>query len=290
MRLSSLRWTALAVLALALCAVPAQARDGVLQLPDLDQEVPAQLDVMVAGAPGRPHFRLGFGSAVRNVGAGPLIIDGHRAGRRTPGMAGDQLIERRGGGLLRVPGVGRLSYVRAPTHQHWHLHGFDRYELRRAGGARVLVRDRKSGFCLGDRYRVVGRAVPAAAPQPIYTGNCALGQPQRLRVREGISAGYGDNYGPHLEYQDLPLNGLRDGRYVLVHRVNGDRAIRESSYANNAASLLLDLRWRGGKPFLRILRSCRNTSHCDRPAASHGRVLAVVTRDRPLLCVLPRRA
>jgi len=290
MRLRPPRSIALAIAGLTLVAGPAEARDGVLRLPDLDQETPAQLDVMIAGAPGRPHFRLAFGSAVRNVGAGRLIIDGHRAGRRTPDMAGDQLIQRQGGGQLRVPGVGRLSYVRARTHQHWHLHGFDRYELRRAGSAGVLVRDRKSGFCLGDRYRVIGRAVPAAPPQPVYTGNCALGQPQRLRVREGISPGYGDNYGAHLEYQDLPLNGLRDGRYVLVHRVNGDRAIRESSYANNAASLLLDLRWRGGKPFLRVLHSCPNTSHCDRPAPSHDRVLAVVTRDRPLLCVLPRRA
>src|SRR4051812_17597684 len=98
MRFRSLRWTALAAMALALFAAPAEARHGVLRLPDLDQETPAQLDVMVVGAPGRPHFRLGFGSAVSNVGTGPLIIDGHRAGRRTPNMTGDQLIERQEAG------------------------------------------------------------------------------------------------------------------------------------------------------------------------------------------------
>src|SRR6266536_345394 len=127
MRCRPLRRTAFAAATLALSAAPAQA--AALRLPDLDQETPRQLDVMVTGSAGHPHFRLGFGSAVRNV--------------------------------------------RAITHQHWHLHGFDRYELRRAGAAPVLVRDRKSGFCLGDRYRVVGRTVPAAAPQPVYTSNCA---------------------------------------------------------------------------------------------------------------------
>jgi glucose/arabinose dehydrogenase len=266
MRFGSARWPVAAVAALVLAAAPAQARAGALRLPDLDQETPSQLDVMVTGSPGRPHFRLGFGSAVRNVGVGPLIVDGYRANRRTPRMTGDQLIERDRGRPLRRRAAGWLSYVRATTHQHWHLHGFDRYELRRAGSTSVLVRDRKSGFCLGDRYKVVARLVPAAAPQPVYTGNCASRQPQRLRVREGISAGYGDNYAAHLEYQDLPLDGLRDGGYVLLHRVNGDRAIRESSYANNAASLLLDLRWRDGKPFIRILRKCPNTARCDRPA------------------------
>ena len=33
----------------------------------------------------------------------------------------------------------------------WHLLRFERYELRHAGSRKVLVRDRKTGFCLGDR-------------------------------------------------------------------------------------------------------------------------------------------
>jgi Lysyl oxidase len=279
----TLRTTVLAVVLVALCVAPAQAQTGALRLPDLDQETPSQLDVAVSGTPAYPHFRLGFGSAVRNVGAGALIIDGHRPDRRTPNMAGDQLIERDGAGRLRVPRVGRLSYVRAATHRHWHLHGFDRYDLRRAGGDRVMVRDRKSGFCLGDRYAAI--ATPSAPPA--YTSRCGLYQPRRLRVREGISAGYGDNYGAHLEYQDLPLDGLRDGRYVLVHRVNGDRAIRESSYANNASSLLLDLRWRDGKPLVNVLRACPHTARCDRARHDAPRRV-LLTSDRRILCALPR--
>ena len=139
-------------------------------------------------------------------------------------MVADQLIGPRPGTQRRVGGVGHLRYVVSPDHQHWHLLGFDRYELRRAGGRHALVRDRKSGFCLGDRYAVTTRPVPGAAAQPTYTGRCGLRQPGRRQVREGISVGYGDFYAAHLEYQDLPLDGLRDGRYVLVHRVNAGRS------------------------------------------------------------------
>ena len=83
-------------------------------------------------------------------------------------------------------------------------------------------------------------------------------------MREGISVGYGDDYSAFLEGQDLPLDGLPDGRYVLVHRVNADRGLKELTYANNAASVLLDLRWQNGQPSLRVLARCRDTADCHR--------------------------
>ena len=47
-----------------------------------------------------------------------------------------------------------------------------------------------------------------------------------------------------------------------MHRVNGDRRIRESAYDNNASSLLLSLRLRGGGPRMRVLAVCPDTEHC----------------------------
>ena len=236
-------------------------------LPDLDQELPTEVGVSATGSAQSPSYRLGFRSAVRNIGAGPLVIEGRRifpAGDFE--MQADQLIQVDGPRHGVVVDVGRLRYVRSSDHQHWHLVGFDRYELRRAGEQGALVQDRKTGFCLGDRYHATTRRLPGAPLQKVYRSRCGIGLPNLRSIREGISVGYGDDYDAFLEYQDLPLNGLQDGRYVLVHRVNADGRLRELSTANNAASLLLDLRWRAGKPSIEILLRCPDTDRCDAAA------------------------
>ena len=217
-----------------------------------------------AGPRRRPVYRLGFRSAVSNVGDGPLVISGHRSGLDATTMVADQLIERDGAPQEVVSGAGKLRYVVSPDHRHWHLLGFDRYALRKAGGRAATVSDRKTGFCLGDRYPVLDRALPSAPPRPVYTSRCGLADPGLLGLEEGISVGYGDDYAANLEGQYLRLSGLRSGRYVLVHRVNADRRLRELDYGNNAASLLLQLRWRHRKPSVRVLRACPATARCER--------------------------
>ena len=230
------------------------------RLPDLDQEAPTGLTITRTAS----AYVLGFDSAVRNVGDGPLIIDAHRPAPGTETMTADQLIDHDAAPHEVVPGVGKLRYVVSPDHRHWHLLGFDRYRLRRAGAREAAVRDRKSGFCLGDRYPVTDRRLPAAPAEPRYTSRCGLAAPGLLGIQEGISVGYGDDYAANLEGQYLRLSGLAAGRYVLVHRVNGARHLRELDYRNNAASLLLQLRWRSGAPMVRILRRCPDSGRCDR--------------------------
>jgi len=235
---------------------------GVPLLPDLDQEMPTELVITQAGK----QWRLGFRSAVRNIGDGPLIIDGRRPNPSERTMAASQIIVNSEGPRTEVSDAGRLRYVRSPDHQHWHLLRFDRYELRRPGGgdSEPLVRDRKSGFCLGDRYEVTAtkEQLPAKVREAVYRSRCGLEQPGLLGIREGISVGWGDDYSANLEGQYLPLNRLRNGRYLLVHRVNSDRRIRESSYENNASSSLLRLRWRRGEPRIRVLRVCPTSERC----------------------------
>jgi len=261
-------------------AAGSQGTGATQLLPDLDQEVPAQLQIRIGIVDGRPSYLLGFRSAVRNVGSGPLIIDGHRRIRcgsgsscgtdAPPTMWADQLIRERGGSLSIARRIGRLTFVRSSDHDHWHLAGFDRYELRRNGTDQALISDRKSGFCLGDRYPTNAGGVAGAPPHPVYTGQCGLGRPDLTHLREGISVGYGDVYAAYLEYQSLPLDGLPDGRYVLVHRANADHRLREMSYANNAASLVLDLRWQRGQPYVVVIAACPDSATCTPPALDDG--------------------
>ena len=251
----------------AAVVVSASADDraaGRARLPDLDQEAPSGLVVVAAGT----EYRLGFRSAVRNVGDGPLVIDGHRPDAVHRTMVADQVVQHEGAPRQQVRGVGRLHYVVSPDHRHWHLLRFERYELRRPGSSVALVEDRKTGFCLGDRYRVVGPTLPHRASHPSFTSRCGLDQTQLLGIREGISVGYGDDYAANLEGQYLPLTGLADGRYVLVHRVNAGRRIREVGYGNNAASVLIRLTWRLGIPYVRVLARCPGSARCSRGEAS----------------------
>jgi Lysyl oxidase len=234
------------------------------RLPDLDQETPTDLRVGVSGPSSAPTYWLGFRSAVRNVGVGPFVIQGTLTFPASDLiMRADQIIRMDRSPATVVSGVGELHYVRSPDHQHWHLVGFDHYELRRAGESGILVSDRKTGFCLGDRYLATNRLLPGMPRNKVYRSRCGLGQTGLQSIREGISVGYGDDYKAFLEYQDLPLTGLADGQYVLVHRVNADGRLHELTEENNAASLLLDIRWVAGTPSVRILARCPGTDRCD---------------------------
>lgn len=207
---------------LALLAALALAGPSPELLPDLVQRPPTAVTLQ--------RGRLSFFSRVDNVGLGPVEI----VARRRTGMRVDQVIRLRGGGVRELRGVGRLRYVRSRAHAHWHLLGFERYELWR--GDRLLVRDRKTGFCLYDRV-VVGRQ----RTQPHFLRDCGRGKPNAEEVTAGISPRFGDAYDPWLEGQSLDVHGLPPGIYTLVHRVNADRRLLELRYDNNVARVRIRL-------------------------------------------------
>lgn len=242
---------------------PRSAGGGREMLPDLDQAVPGRL-VVTRSAGDRPRFLLGFASAVANVGEGPLLVVSRRGSRAEPSMRPSQVIWLSGGAVRRQRVRGIVRYVHSETHAHWHLLGFDRYELRSAGRPGTRLRDRKTGFCLGDRY-LVRRPLAARAARAAFRTECGKGQPSLLSLRQGISVGYGDDYKPTLEGQHFDVTRLPPGRYLLVHRANPERALRELDYANNAASLLFRLAWPGGAgrpPRITVLGRCPDTPRC----------------------------
>ena len=213
---------------------------GPAVLPDLDQAPPQAVSVVARGR----RLLLVFGSAVDNAGPGDLVV----SARRTRGrMRAWQVVGRRRYGL-----PVSLRYVRSPTHAHWHFPGFERYELRRLDGS-LVGRDRKTGFCLRDAYETHARN-----REPVWTGECARGRPAARSLRQGISPGFGDDYVPQKEGQSIDVTRVRPGRYVLVHRANADRVLHERSYANNAASVLLELRGRR----VAVLAVCPGSARC----------------------------
>jgi Lysyl oxidase len=157
--------------------------------------------------------------------------------------------------LRSSPDGRRIAFVSA-------RHG--NQEVYRARDFAVTVRDRKSGFCLIDRCGQVSPQIPVSGP-PRFVGDCVTGQPDARRVEQGTSVGYVDRYPAFFHGQDLNLTGLPGGRYVLVHRANPERTMREVSYSDDAASVLLELTWPNGAsaaPRVSVLRRCETSERC----------------------------
>ena len=225
-------------------------------LPDFDQQQPAELEVRRTGR----RFLLWFTSAADNLGLGPFIVNGRRKGSR--GLEATQRVRLGDGSLRTYPDVGVWRYNATTDHSHWHLLAFQRYELRRGNGS-VIVRDRKSGFCIGDRYGVAAGRVANRPARPVFRGFCNLYQPGAEAVDAGTSVGFSDRYHSRLDGQNVDVTNVPSGRYVLVNRANPNMAIREARYENNAAAVAIQLSRRGrGKPRVRVVATCPDSARC----------------------------
>lgn len=228
-----------ALAALALVAAPT----GQAPLPNLVELPPESLEVQAVGA--RDVLR--FTSTVENAGGAPLVVVSTRTSPASP-FRSVQLL-----GAKQVPVGVTLRYRRSGGHEHFHLVGFQRYELRDATG-RLIARDRKVGFCLGDRR-------PVSASRPRFSGNCGRGTPDALEVAQGLSPGFADPYAADLGGQSFDVTGLPPGEYVLVNIANPARTLRESSYADDVASVRFALARPpapAGIAFVQVLATCRS--------------------------------
>jgi dipeptidyl aminopeptidase/acylaminoacyl peptidase len=223
-------------------------------LPDFDQQPPRDLDVRRTGR----RFLLWFTSAADNVGLGPFIVNGRRRGAGA--MRASQRIRLADGSRRTYPEVGSWRYNATPDHSHWH---FQRYELRRGDGS-LVVRDRKSGFCIGDRYGVAPGRI-ARTSRPVFRGFCNVYQPSASDVNAGTSVGFSDRYHSRLDGQNVELTNVPPGRYVLVNRANPSAELHELRYENNAASVAIQVsrpRGRRSAPGVRVLATCPDSDRC----------------------------
>jgi hypothetical protein len=302
---------ALLTTGIVIAAGPAQAASARL-LPDLRQApvgcAPGKdrdpggctaWDVCPVADPANPHatcvssgpiraVRLRFTSSEENIGDGPLLLYGHRNSTASPTMAVRQAFQSGVNAPVAAsfaeaqqPLPASTYYEPAVMHKHWHLLGFDRFQLLAGNGA-VVVADRKNGFCLGDRYDISDAAsLPHAVrddgtPQgnlgvALADNDCKMHNPSALDVMEGISVGSGDNYDYTVDYQWLDITAVPSGTYTVVNTVNPDHSIVESNYANNSSSIAISLRWPGGAtaaptkitapPVVTLLRSCPGSAH-----------------------------
>ncbi|MET0233537.1 MAG: lysyl oxidase family protein [Kibdelosporangium sp.] len=302
---------ALAVLT-AMVVIPPATADEPLLLPDLRQAPPGcsggypddpsrcrDWDVCMVADAGAPNgtcrrtgpigaVRLRFTSAEDNVGDGPLVL----FGQRDPGSS--TMSVRQGfqaGRHGHIPGSyaearqqtqNSMYYEPAPMHLHWHLMDFERMQLRDlAGGA--VVTDRKTGFCLGDRYTVhdayqlpnlvrYGRTPEYELSKYLQYNMCASRDPSATELKAGISVGSGDDYRYDVDFQWLDITSVPSGTYDLVNTVNSSHTLRETDYGNNSSSIAISIQWPGraanppavitAPPVVKLLRSCPGAERC----------------------------
>ena len=143
-------------------------------LPDLRARRASDVHIVVSGS----VRRLRFGSALANIGVGPLQVV-RRGGAACPTgeRRVDQAIyqDRDGNGRFNrsvdTKKVFRQSgcEIVTPGEDIWHVQHSARYWLTRAGHATVIVRHQKVSFCLRDSLRLpsatTGAFYPALAPR-----------------------------------------------------------------------------------------------------------------------------
>ena len=217
-------------------------------LPDFDQRPPFRLTI--AGT------KLGFASATDNIGDGP-VGRGRRGSALAP-MRAQQLSAFRTEARVPTPKPGGFA-TPSPSHTHWHLLDFQRYELRTQEG-KVVVRDHKSGFCLADHYGLARRRV-AIFTGGRFFGNCAASNPAALSVEQGRRWASPISIRPTSTARTSSCAAFRPD-LTLVHRANPEQRLEEVSYTNNAASLRIRLTWNGGAPAVETLRSCEGSERC----------------------------
>ena len=128
-----------------------------------------------------------------------------------------------------------------------------------------MGRDGKSGFCLLDRWGRALKRPGLVVDVPHFTGDCGAGRRDARTVDEGTSVGYTDRYPGFFHGQDIDITDLEPGLYVLVHRSNPERLLRELRYSNDDASVLIRItgpQLKTGRPGVRVLARCPSSDWC----------------------------
>jgi hypothetical protein len=209
---------ALALALLAAASNPAGAATDVL--PDLRMARLQDLDIENT-SDGRKLLR--FDTIVVNVGDGAFEARGSRPNTATAMTVAQRIYNDAGG--YRNRSTTAQMYFAGDGHNHWHLRNLEKYKLIRLPNGSKVGTGAKHGFCFYDNYRFGSKRAP-------YYEGCG-NDPDALRVRMGLSRGWGDVYQSSLPDQYINITGRTSGHYKLRATVDAHNWFSESNNSNN---------------------------------------------------------
>ena len=144
---------------------------------------------------------------------------------------------RTSAGSSREVGTPAVMFWAGDGHDHWHVRDVEAYRLIRLDNGRRVGTGAKHGFCYFDNttYRLGLAGAPSA---PVY-GGC--GRAGDLRVKTGLSVGWGDTYPAGIAFQWIDVTGLKSGRYRLRAIADPANWFAETNNANNSTWVDLKL-------------------------------------------------
>jgi hypothetical protein len=231
-----------AALAALAQATPCQDPALALRCPDLVMAPPSHLRVERTPA-GRDLLRME--NRIVNIGQAPAEFFGQRVGARE--MHARQVIVDGAGVRRRVETGAELYYTSVPTRggDYWKFENAARFELWALGpdGRRTgLVRTGpKLNYCLRDLERV---RTWVRVPRKRVFGACNQST-AKLEVTVGTSVGWADIYPASYPQNWVEVTGLQ-GCFVVLHRVDPEHHVLETSESNNVSAKTVRLPYRPG--------------------------------------------
>lgn len=199
-----------------------------LLLPDLITLPPTDLRLVIDRERGRSFLR--FSNTVANTGRGPLELKGLPATGSEDFHVTQQLFGSNGE-VLAEPVLSSIIFHE--EHGHWHLEDFARYELWSVGPygdlLSLLRLSAKISYCMVDTDPLD----PEADASPTY--------PYCGPERQGLSAGWSDEYHANLAGQWVDVSDLPPGVYALRSVADPRNDLVESDEGNNAEHIYVRL-------------------------------------------------
>jgi hypothetical protein len=191
------------------------------KLPDLGM---AQLNnIQIENTNGQRLLR--FDTVIVNTGAGNFELRGSRSDTSTDMTKVIQRIYDDAGGYRNRKTTAQM-YWSGDGHNHWHVRDLEEYELIRLDNGKKLVgTGAKQGFCFRDNYEF-------GSTQDAFYTSCGH-DPDALKVRMGLSRGWGDIYSWKTVGQYIDITNLESGRYRLQATADAGEWFEESDETNN---------------------------------------------------------